>query len=217
VYALNVYSQFGFEWNFSATGYLRIYVNGTLAADSGVVNTLLGAAGQWATLGFAGFGYTDDLYWGDTSGIAPWNAYLGDQHIQGQVAYLPGNYQEWTPLTGANHVAMVSEIPPDDGTTYVWTDTIGLKETFKFPPIIPLQGVVTAIQLMPNMEKSAFRTRVVRNMWRSGGADAFGSNKSLAAGGYRYYPQMAQVNPVTGLPWTVATANAVEGGIESVS
>lgn len=216
---IDLYTHIGLEWKFDgSSGYMKIYINGLLAADSGLTNTLnIWSAGQWGTLGFFPLGYVDDLYWGDTTGASPQNGFFGDCHVEGQVVDTAGTYQQFTPSTGSDHVALVDEIPPDDGATYVSSSTVAQKETFTFPDIIPLTGSVYGIQLMPNMVKTAFQTRTVRNIVRFSATDANGATQALAATNYKYYPEVFQINPVSSVAWTVTTTNVMEGGVEVVS
>jgi hypothetical protein len=221
--SIGTYTHIGVEWKHGASGYLRVYINGLLAADSGIVNTFTSfSGGTWSSIAFDPEGWIDDLYWGDASGAAPWNAFFGDCHVEGQVARTDaasggGTYKEWAPSTGTDHGALVDEIPPDDGATYVSSPTAGETDTFKFPAIVPLTGPVYAIQLMPNMLKTQFETRTICNCVVSGGTLVTGVTQALAATSFKYYPQIYGPNPVTGAPWTVATANTMEGGVQVVA
>ncbi len=215
--SLNTYFHLGVEGLHSATGYFKIYINGVERASyTGDTRNPYDLT-PWGLIAFRPLGAVDDCYWGDLSGAAPHNAFLGDQHVEGQVVNAEGFYQDWALSTGSDSVALVSQNPPDDDTSYVYTPTPGDKETFLFPAIVPLSGPVSGIQLMPNMVKTAFATRTVRNLWRFSAADANGATQALGATSYRYYPEVAGLNPVTSSAWTVASANAVEGGVEVVA
>lgn len=212
------YTAIGVEWLISVTGYLRIFVNGVLAADSGTIDmTTTFSSGQWDYLSWTPVGFIDDLYWGDTAGASPWNAYFGDCHVEGQVVNGAGTYQEWTPSAGIDHVALVDEIPPDNGATYVSSSTPGQREIFGFPAIVPIAGAVFGIQLMPDMSKTNFDTRQVEGFSRSGGVDSTLPAYTVSNTNFRYYPQVMQVNPATSAAWTISTANAMEGGVEIAS
>lgn len=215
------YVHLGVEWNIpdDATGYIRIYVNSVLQFDSGPLDMrTFYSYGQWDLLSWSPTGYIDDLYWGDTAGVAPWNAFFGDTHVEGQTALTDaasgggGTFKQWTPSAGTDHGALVREIPPDGGTTYVASATSGQKDTFKFPPVVPLTGTVYGVQPMPNAAKNFSATLAIKNTTVSGG-NASGTSQAISTT-YRYYPQMFQVNPVSGLQWTIATTNAAEHGTE---
>ncbi len=202
---------------------MRIYVDGDIQFDSGTINTTnIWTSGQWQTLYWQLIGYSDDYYWGDTTGAAPQNAFMGDCHVQGQVALTDadssggGTYKEWTPLTGTDHGAMVDEIPPDDGATYVWGSDVGLRETFKFPSIIPTVGTIYGVQLMPNALKTDAGPKEIANLVLSGSLEV-GDTQALATTNYRYYPQTYQRNPATSAVWSVSTVNAMQGGLKIIT
>jgi hypothetical protein len=220
------YDAIGVEFNIAASGgYLRIYVNGILQADSGSVDmTTAFTSGQWGAFSFTPVGYIDDMYWGDTDISDPendWDEYLGDLHVEGQVAVTdaidPGTYRDWTPNTGTDHGALVDDNPPDDSTTYVSSSTVGQVETFAFPAIVPATALIYGIQLMPNALKTTFATRTMANVVYTNGTLDVGTTTSPAQTNYKYYPQVYGKNPVTGTVWSTATANAMEGGLKIIS
>ncbi len=221
------YQQIGFEWKFdAAVGYMKIYVNGALVADSGLTNTLNGySGGQWKTLGFFMLGYMDDLYWGDGSGPTAGtddNAYMGDLRVEGQVPLSDaagggGAYQDWTPSAGTDHGALVNEIPPDGGTTFLESGTPGDTETFKFPPLSVSVGAVKGVIVIPNLTKTEFATREVATAIVSGVTLDVGTAQALASATYRYYPQVYPINPVGSALWTIASVNASEAGVQVIT
>ncbi len=220
------YQHIGYEWKFDATvGYLRIWVNRTRADDpdfdSGLIDTTnFFTTGQWHQLAWNPKGYIDDVYWGDGAGAAPWNAFLGDERVEFQVPLTDadgggGSFQEWTPSTGTDHGALVDEIPPDNFSTYVASATIGQRETFKFPPIAALEGTVDGHQYMPHMVKDNPGGRQVATLLDVSGTTANGSSYGVAQTTGKYYLQVFQANTPGGdIPWTVATTNIAQGGVE---
>lgn len=219
------YSHIGAEWLISTSGYLRIYVNGHLAADSGTVNmTTFFTSGQWSILSWTPTGFIDDLYGGDTAVLAtnPWAAFLGDLHIEGQLCLTDavgggGTFREFTPSAGTDHGALLDENPPNDDTDYVESLTVNQRETVKFPSIIPGSGTIYAYQAMPNGLKTTFSGRDVANLIYSGGTLDVGTTLGLAQTNYRYYPQVYGYNPVTGAPWSIAQVNAAENGVKVIA
>lgn len=226
------YSHIGLEWNFHAsTGYARIYINkaqgGSANFASGNTDTTnIWTSGQWHTLAWLPKGYIDDLYWGDTVGASPWNAFLGDCRVQGQLALTDAvggvaTYRDFTPSAGTDHGALVDENPPDDATTYLSSATIGHRETLFFPAISISTGTVYAVQLMPNAVKTSAGGRQIQNFIRvsSGSTSLAGQIWSPSQTNYKYYPAVMQTNPAAGgAAWTASTVNTgFEGGIEIVA
>ncbi len=227
VVQFGLYTQIGFEWKFdAATGYMRIYNNGTLIADSGATNTLNGySSGQWATIGFFGLGYMDDLYWGDTSGPSAGlddDGYMGDLRCEGQTPLSDadgggGTYQDWTRSTGTDYGALVNEIPPDGGATYLEDATPGDTQTFTFPPLSVGVGAVKGVVVIPNLVKTEFATREIATAIVSGATLDIGTTQALASTSYRYYPQVYPINPVGSALWTIASVNASEAGVQVIT
>lgn len=219
------YVHLGYEWKIASVGgYSRIYINGALQYDSGPVNmsTVFTPIQPWGLIASHINGYIDDLYWGDDQGSAPWNAFLGDCRVEGQLALTDaagggGFYRQFTPSSGTDHGALLNENPPNDGTTYVASGTVGQKETVKFPAITPTTGVVYGVQLMPNAVKTAFSLRQIATLVRSGGSDDIGLTQTLAQTDFKYYPQTYQRNPIGPADWTKATVDAMDGGITIVT
>jgi len=221
--SLNHYIHIGYEWKIHAsTGFFRIFVDGVEQYDSGNIDsTNPSTFGQWNLIYPQPRGYMCDTYWGDLSGSAPDNAFLGDIRVRDDVPYTDavgggGFYQQWTPSTGTDHGALVDETPPNDGTDYLGSSTIGQKDLFLYPTI-PLGVTVYGLQLLANAVKTSPGGRQLATLIRSAGSDDQGDAQSIALTDYAYYDQMYALNPLTGLAWTPAEVNAMQGGIEIVS
>ena len=221
------YAHIGMQWVLdNAAGSVQVYVDSVLWFSVAGVKTTANApfgvpSTNWKSLDFHWLGDADDFYWGDAAGVGPWNAFMGDLRVEGQVALTDavgggGFYREFTPSTGTDHGALLDEIPPNDDVDYVSGDVVNLRETVKFPNITLASGTVLGIQLMPNVIKTLSGDRQIAALVRSGGSDALGTNQGVSQTMYTYRAQMFQVNPVGGAGWTAATANAMEGGIQIV-
>lgn len=218
--------HFGCQWKVdSTTGYFKAWVNGVLVIDyTGRTTSSTAFSGtgveQWSILTFGGATTRlDDMYWGDTTGSAPWNAFLGDLRVEGQLALTDadgggGTYQDFTPSTGSDHGALVDETPPDDDTTYLQSATVGHTETFVFPSITLAAGTVYGIQLMPNVKKSDSGGRTVGCAILQGGVLTVGTAQGMSQTDYNYVEQMFQTNPTTSGAWDATTADNMEGGIQ---
>ena len=226
---LGHYTHIGIEWLITTTGYMRVYVNGSLAADSGVVDmTQFFNFGdnQWTGVAWTPSGYIDDLYWGDTSTadpLNPWASFLqiGDARCEGQncltdAAGGGGTFREFTPSAGTDHGALLDENPLDY-TDFVQSVTVGHRETAKFPSITPTTGLVFGVLNLPNLVKDTFTVREIANLIYSGGTLHVGTTQGLAQTNPRYYPQIYAANPVTGVAWTIAGVNAAEHGVKVIT
>ncbi len=222
------YDHIGLEFLVDATvGYMRVYVNGELEFDSGLVNTV-GFVGdhQWDEIYWTPIGYIDDLYWGDTTQpepAVPDNAFLGVCHVDDQLALTDavgggGAIRGWTCSTGTDHGALVDENPPDDGATYVYADTPGQQELFKFPPLTVGVGTVYGVMQMPNMAKVDVGGRTVAPLLRSSDGTLTTDTAQALSTSYKYYPPVPlTVDPATGDPFTIASVNAAQFGVEVIT
>jgi len=232
--ALDHWYHIGFEWSLStlddASAYVKLWVNGVLVAQSSGTHTVSTfpfgglTVGPWSAIGFGGRYQVkiDDLYWGDGSGAAPWNAFLGDLRVEGQLAQTDaagggGTYQEFTPNTGTDHGALVDDASPDDDTTFVSSDTVNTRETFQFPAITLTAGTVYGIQLMANVMKTHSGARTMACMVRQGGTDTLGADQGISQTTYEYLWEIFQTNPTTAAAWNASSANDMEGGIKVTS
>jgi hypothetical protein len=217
--SISHYTHVGVEWKISTSGYLRVYINGHLAADSGTINMFTPfTSGGWSSLSWTPIGFIDDLYWGDgdtSDPLNPWASFLGDLRVEGQLCLTDavgggGTFRTWTPSTGTDHGALLDENPPDDDTTFVSSGTIGQRESVKFANITPTTGAVYGIKAMPNMVKTTFADRTVQVGAYVAATEAYQPAQALAQTTYKYYPAMMGYNPVAAVPWTISTANSME-------
>jgi hypothetical protein len=108
--------------------------------------------------------------------------------------------------SGPNHYTRVNEIPPDDDTTYVYTNTIGQKETFLFQPIIGFTGIIFGAQLLIYAKKDAEGSRAFQPVI---GSTLFDTDNYL----YDYYDYFIwPMDTNNGVVWTPANFNAQDFG-----
>lgn len=179
-----------------------------------------GTTGQWDRLALNGSNHNfDDLYVCDLSGSAN-NDFLGSCKVETRMALadfvLPGSNHGLTPSTGTDHGALVDETTPN-ASDYNYSDTVGTKDTYKLPALaFTPSGAVYGIQTNLFVAKSDSGTRTVCAVVRSGGTDYDGTG-FVPSTSFGFRSEIRQVNPATGLPWTVADLNALEVGMKIVS
>lgn len=216
------YTHIGWEFKQGTSGYMRVYVNKQLVADTGIVNMLAVFTDglPFGRIDWTPLGYIDDLYWGDTDASDPLNPWvsilqIGDQHVEGQLPLTDavgggGTFRDFACSTGTDHGALLDENPPNGDTDYVSSSTLNARESVRYPIIIPTTGGVTSIQHMPNLLKTTFADRLIANGVYSHGALSLGVDQAPAQTNYKYYPQLFAANPVIAAPWSIADTNAEE-------
>lgn len=224
----DTWNHYGAEWKIHLTdGYARFYLNGALILNftgrtvTQLYPTFVSPIPDWNSLEWNPHGYIDDMYWGDASGPAPWNAFMGDLRVEGQLALTDddgggGTHREFTPSAGTDHGALLGENPPDDDTSYVESATVGHRESVKFPPIVLSSGTVYGVQMMVNARKatSGGGSRSLAPTIEHGGSFYSGTAYSLPDEFVYIIPgqNIWQTNPGTGVTWTASEVNNSEGG-----
>ena len=162
-------------------------------------------------------GYACDIYCvnSDTTDInghaTTLNAFLGDVSIE---VTLPITDQtvNWTPSSGSSHFTLVDEIPPDDDTTYVYSDTTSQNETFTFTQLIGFTGTLLGAQLLIYAKKDAEGSRAF--VGEIGGTiltNLMGTTNYL----YDYYDYfLFPLDTNNGTAWTPANFNSQTFGAE---
>jgi len=152
----------------------------------------------------------NDFYFLDGSNSLP-----GDVYVDYLVANGAGNYQDFTPSTGTNHAALLDEAPPNT-TDYVSSATTGHKETNATANISGTASTVLFVQSVNYALKSDAGAAQLRNLIRSGSTDANGATVAMS-GSARYFLAPHDVDPATGVAWTVSGVNAMEVGLENMT
>lgn len=218
-----IYYYIEFKVLLSATvGTVDVRINGVSVLSATGLNTIDTQSTAWTYVAFRNVSgspnatYYDDIYIADASGGAPHNDFLGDVHVSMVLpltdAVAPGFYQDWSLSAGTDHGALVRENPPDGDVTYVFTGTPGLRESFRFPSIKLISGIVFAIQTNIIARKDLAGTRVIRPLVRSGGTTVEDIDRAVSVDTYFDYVTIYPENPVGPVPWTVANVNLIEVG-----
>jgi hypothetical protein len=202
-----------------STGSYEIRVDGVNVLSGTGADTRNGGTGVWDRVGFAQGGsnntwHVDDVYVCDTSGSTN-NDFLGPVKVYALLpqtdAVAAGSNAGLTPSTGTDHGALVDETPPNT-TDYNSSATVGNKDTYNFPAI-GVTGSVLGLQTSMYVAKSDAVARQVCAVVRSGGTDYDGANVSPLTT-FQYYSEMREVNPDTGVAWTISDVDAVEAGMK---
>lgn len=164
-------------------------------------------------------GAIDDLYALDTSGGPPWNAPLGDCVITTMVPSASGDFAQFGIKPGSaqpTNWQNVNEIPPDSDTTYVYSATLGVRDSYIYPSYPPatLTGIssIVAVMEMAWAETDAGGSRAIGLTARQSGVDSVGPDNVLGVN-YAYVTRIMQTD-VNGNQWTVGNLNATQFGVE---
>jgi hypothetical protein len=195
-------------------GTVTVKVNGTAVITQTGKDTK-GTANAYATniiLSCAGGGgqtmHFDDLYICDNTGSAN-NDFLGDVRVECLLPNGAGSNTDFSPTAGSNYQC-VDENPANDDTDYVFSSTVGHKDTYNFGSLSSSLGSVLAVAVNTVDRKDDAGSRTNSHLIYSG---------STVVSGAVYSPTTSYVNHQTVFPtnpggttWTIADVNGVEGG-----
>lgn len=162
----------------------------------------------------SGLGYIDgSFYIHNGGGDIP--GYWGDLRI---LKVLPNGdtaQADWTPNSGSVHFDRVNELPSDDDTTYVSAAVAGKKDAWDWQDLPAFLGAIRCVQVSMAARKDdegskAFRIGVGATLAEAVSSDYYVNDS------YIYYHFPWDLDPATGLPWTVAGFNAKQFGPELV-
>lgn len=202
----------GQTWASSVTSNLG-YNASNLIIDAAEMNQIQvsGASGSGQTI------YLCDIYVvnaattdlnGNTSTLT---GFLGDVDIDALIPIADHTVQ-WTPSAGSTHYMLVDEIPPDDDTTYVSSNTTNQVDDFEFQQITGFSGNLLGAQLCIYAKKDAEGSRTIEG---TVGGTAQNNNNGLEQYLYDYYDYFIfPLDSDNGTPWTVTNFNAERFGVK---
>jgi hypothetical protein len=142
--------------------------------------------------------------------------FLGDCRVDYLAPSGDGTYQAWAPSAGTSHCALVDELAPNGDTDYLSNATPGARESHHFPSLPSMPNpLIRGVQHCACLRKDDAGTRQVRSLLVSGATTQVGTALHTMALSYVSYQQLYEVDPQTGVAWTVAGVNALEAGVET--
>lgn len=200
-----------------------IRVNG-VSVLSGTGNTKTQSAATWTVCGpYSQYQFNatggvvtdyDDYYVCDGTGSAPYNAPLGDVVVSSIYPNSDGANLDWTPSTGTTHYTLVNENPPTDDTGYVYTATVGNRDSYGYQDLPTAGGAILAVAPTLYARKDDAGSRTITDVVRIGSTNYDGASSQSLTTGYVFDQFIHTVDPSTAVAWTVAAVNAAEFGIK---
>ena len=190
------------------TGSAVVRVDGATIIDVTGVDTDPAGTGTFDTFSLGGTADStwDDLYICDMSGPCN-NDFLGDVHVGALVPTGAGTYTEFTPSAGSNWENVAHY---DGDTDYNASSMVGYKDSFVTAGL-PGVGQVLGVQTTVIARKDDAGYRLLGALQISGGFETDESSRGLS-NSFDYIRDTHDVNPATGIPYTVEEVNAMEIG-----
>lgn len=206
-------------------GWIRVYVDGVQVidfsgdTDNGGVsfnNAVYGQADSDSWLN-GSFVYFDDIYIDDTTGEAT-ASLAPDSRFELITPNGNGDYSAWAGNDGnsTDNYLLVDELPPDDDTTYIQTDTLGNQNAVNMTTFtIPAGWTVAAVIPIAYAKKDdALGTLDLRVFTRLGSTDQESGDKVLGTS-YSIIRDRQTAKPGGGA-WAQGDIDAVEIGVKAV-
>lgn len=161
---------------------------------------------NWGTAAGDGTTYFRDLYVFDNSSGYN-NGRIGDVSI---LAIYPrsDSSNNWTPVD-TPHWNLLNEHPPDGDTTYIYTSTVGLIDSWYMQLISSFTGTILGAQFLLYSRKDAEGTRVIQ-AFSNGELDSF---TDYLGDAYRYFIKFYDNQPGGGA-WTPQLLNGTAFGVQ---
>jgi len=158
-------------------------------------------------------GYYDDIAINDTTGYHN-NSWVGRGGFWPVVPAGVGTSSDFTPEPAIDdNWECVDDIPPDDDTSYVESDTENHEDLYTVTPLTPVVGTITAVHYWTRARMSEAGIGGLRRLIRHDGANYEGTDLAFDTT-YRYVHNAShifdQAPDDTG--WDIAKVNALEIG-----
>lgn len=211
----------------SATvGVIKLYVNGqqwvNLTAQNTIASTAtnFGAQVGFGTPGGAGIWSAAFLLWDD---IFTYDEQAGINDILGEYGVyqlLPisddGTHHDWSLTFGANGYALINEVPPDDATNFIFTDTVNNRSDFGVGPLP--SNIVSVAAVMPcgRLQKTDTGDCNIELGVNSAGTASYSGSTPITTSWTYFEPIVFETDPHTGSAWTVIGADAAKLSVKRV-
>jgi hypothetical protein len=159
--------------------------------------------------------FFDDFYVLDTSGGSPLNGQLGDQRIITKVPSASGASTQWTPNGAATNWQCVDEIPPDDDTTYVSSNTPGQTDYYVMQNG-SLSGTPNFVVTRRRHRKDDANAHTDQSTLRNSVPNTESSTAVTVPSTYVFQDDFFATDP-SSAAWTAANADAVQVGVIETS
>lgn len=189
------------ELRFNSNVVLNLTGQNTGSADWSALH--IGCQRSFASQTHTGVCLDDLIVWDKTG--SEFNDFPGPKGIYCLLPDSDTVAADWTVVGAASGNAALSEVGPDDDTSYILSNGSGDVSEFgcqDLPSGIGLVQAVVPVSLMRSPEAAQARVDVV-----SGASVATGTVRSLPVT-YDYWQEPVYLDPDTGAPWTRAAVNA---------
>lgn len=203
----------------SWTGDTRLYRSGETTPRTAITGIYVAGTGTaWTGVGaatWANYAYIDDLYFDSWTGeSAPTDAPAPTRRFGLAVVEADGDSTQWTPTSGSDNYAMLTDRPPDDDTSTVTAGATGLVDLYHAGGFtLPVDHVVRAVIPMALMKKTDAGVDSRAKLQLKLG-DTVASDAKVLPTSYGYVWERWTRRP-DDTAWDEAAVNSIQIGLES--
>jgi hypothetical protein len=211
------YVEFKVLCHASAGSYeLRVGEETVLSATG--VNTQVGSNAYHTTFQLAQYTVDaptqfDDTYCLDGSGSVN-NDFLGNMRVNAIYPNADTVAKAWTRSAGSDNYVLVDEVVCDDDTTYVESETTDQKDLYEYSPLSGVVSAIKGIQINTICRETDAESFDLVTVVKSGSTESDNSPQAIGSTNYVVKRRIVELDPDTGLAWTVSGVNAVQAGIK---
>lgn len=204
---------------FHATaGTVDVRVNGVSFMSLSGIATLPTSATHlvFSPLGYAvnaqdntkSFYYANLYIWDATGSIN--NTFFGERTVQTIYPNADTATAAWTKSTGSNGYDLINDVPDNPGSNYLESSTLNDASVFDMASLSNTNVQIIGIQTIVKAEKTDAGTGGIQVGPRISSTDDLSANQNVSQSTYRHFSKVSELNPATGLPWTVSDIAAVQ-------
>jgi hypothetical protein len=153
----------------------------------------------------------DDVYICDTSGVAPYNDFLGASRSIELLPNAAGASAQWTPSAGTNHEAVDDPNIHDGNTTYVESGTAGHRDLYNLTTATV--SSVLAVKTIAVARRTDAGPTTIELSVRSGSATADSAGKTLADT-FGEHAETFLINPATSASFVPGDLADLQAGVK---
>ena len=201
----------------STAGSYEIRVDGvTVLSDTGVNTRGNGADSEIVQFHFEVVDQQfDDIYICNIDGTKN-NDFLGRVVIEGIFPNADGDSGDWTPSSGTDHSAMVSDNPADDDTSYVQSSTQDAEDLYAYTDLSTITTeTILGVMVNTDVRMNEFPGNLdIKQPVKSGTTTADGDAANIDINTYEHVHRIVEDDPATAAAWTGSGVNNAQFGIK---
>jgi len=202
----------------SSTGSYEVRIGETNVLSASGVNTQAGSHVYHTTFQLAQYTADvptrfDDVYCLDGSGAMN-NDFLGNMRVCAIYPNADTVAKAWTRSGGADNYALVDEVVCDDDVTYVESELTDQKDLYDYSVLSGIPSAIKGIQVNTICRETDAETFSLITVVKSGATESDDSPQVIGTSSYISKRRNLELDPDTGVAWTVEGINAVQVGIK---